>query len=66
MPYERHEPPASALARGSTKSTDIESARRHLEKAQRSAARELQAEATRYEREAEGDERDEPVQEGRA
>ncbi|HSD79070.1 MAG TPA: hypothetical protein VLB47_00365 [Solirubrobacteraceae bacterium] len=49
MPHHRTEPTANALARGPAKTDDIESTRRHLDRAERSAARELHAIAARHE-----------------
>jgi hypothetical protein len=46
------EPPASALARGPAKATDIQRVRRELGAAERCAARRLQAAASRHRRHA--------------
>jgi hypothetical protein len=52
MPDVRHEPPASALARGATKTSDIEGVRREFRKAEQWTARRLEEAATRRDREA--------------
>jgi hypothetical protein len=54
----RHEPPAGALARGNTKKSDIETTRRDLHRAEKSAARELKAAAVRHDQRVARRERD--------
>jgi hypothetical protein len=51
MPQHHRERPAGALARGNTKSSDIETVRRNLRRAEASAAQKLQAAAMRYHQE---------------
>jgi hypothetical protein len=48
MPQIHRERPAGALARGNTKSSDIEIVRRDLRRAEESAAKQLQAAAARH------------------
>jgi hypothetical protein len=52
MRHHKDEPPASALARGPAKTSDIESTRRDLVEAERRAARTLHAAASRHRRAA--------------